>query len=80
MGCLLYPDAYISAGRFASQPRGPRLRAGHLVPGFADSPKALIFTAMTSAAWTIGVFIIPGRIEFARIPDRAYWRAITRVK
>ena len=24
---------------------------------------------MTSAACTIGVFIIPGRIEFARIPD-----------
>jgi hypothetical protein len=34
---------------------------------------------MTPGAWTIGVFIIPGRIEFARIPDRAYWRAMTRV-
>src|SRR5438046_123174 len=28
---------------------------------------------MTPAAWTIGVFIMPGRIEFARMPDRAYW-------
>jgi hypothetical protein len=34
---------------------------------------------MTSGAWTIGVFIIPGGIEFARIPDRAYCRAVTRV-
>jgi hypothetical protein len=25
------------------------------------------------------MFIIPGRIEFARIPDRAYCRAMTRV-
>ena len=31
------------------------------------------YAAMTSAACTIGVFIIPGRIEFARMPDRAYW-------
>jgi hypothetical protein len=30
-------------------------------------------------AWTIGVFIMPGRIEFARMPERAYRRAITRV-
>ena len=33
----------------------------------------------TGGAWTIGVFIIPGRIEFARMPDLAYWRAMTRV-
>jgi len=30
-------------------------------------------------AWTIGVFINPRRIEFARIPDRTYCRAMTRV-
>ena len=27
----------------------------------------------------IGVFIIPGKIVFARMPDRAYWSAMTRL-
>jgi hypothetical protein len=37
------------------------------------------YAAITSAACTIGIIIIPGKIEFARMPDRAYWRAMTRV-
>ena len=64
------------------------------IPGIAHSPHRALLIAPadhlpgaaavggddTGGAWTIGVFIIPGRIEFARMPDRAYWRAMTRVK
>ena len=34
------------------------------------------YAAMTSAACTIGVFIIPGKIEFAPMPDRGLGRRV----
>ena len=60
-------------------------QASPMRPGHCSSRRRTIssalppYAAMTSAACTIGAFIILGRIEFARIPDRAYWRAMTRV-